>query len=356
MTASDFIHVYGVNTDADHPYGDLDRIDLTADIMPKRDDSDNRLFGIDPAFLLEAAYERYDAVNNKDGVSRAPFSRKITDSAVRIGDQLRRIHYYLDNMATSVYGAWWKVPIPTRGVRVAQSADLRNIYRDSIFNSEDLSDYSPLTETPHKLRKQPIKNFYKDFGKTEIFSSPADQLKPRLTRNDYKIELERMTDPPELGTNVLFSYYFHEQHLPHDPSIQYPLITEYAKATVKSFAKPEFHNQYWDGVWSRLFGVFHVDSTIICNTPGCVYYNSQPVSKWVSDDGLGNIETYLEKGLLPRVIAVRIPRYLEAAGVALLESGSTPEGAEQTHTHQQTIKITYNIIQPLLRLRGRTLW
>lgn len=74
---SDFQFVQGANIDDQHPYGDLDRIEIDNDIMPVRTSEEKkRLRGIDIAFLMEAVEERARAIGL--GEKDWTFSRNIT--------------------------------------------------------------------------------------------------------------------------------------------------------------------------------------------------------------------------------------------------------------------------------------
>ena len=74
---SDFQYVQGANIDEQHPYGDLNRIEIDNYIMPVRNTEDKRkLRGIDIAFLMEAVEERARAIGLED--KSWTFSRNIT--------------------------------------------------------------------------------------------------------------------------------------------------------------------------------------------------------------------------------------------------------------------------------------
>jgi len=91
--SSSFLFVTGENPDADHPNGDLDRIDLSASVMPLRSSSDKGLYGIDLAFLLEAACERSKAAYSNDDPRPndiVTFTRNISLRQIRLIDEKTR--------------------------------------------------------------------------------------------------------------------------------------------------------------------------------------------------------------------------------------------------------------------------
>lgn len=77
-TPSDFLYVTGENIDTEHPHGDLDRIMIGNHIMPMRSqDEKNILYGMDPAFLCEAACEREGISLRETVVPHLTFDRSL---------------------------------------------------------------------------------------------------------------------------------------------------------------------------------------------------------------------------------------------------------------------------------------
>ena len=78
---ADFLYVDGYKIDAQHKYGDLDRIEIDNNIMPLRTGDDSgKIRGIDIAFALEAIAERCKCIGSQ--LSNFHFSLSLSKSEI----------------------------------------------------------------------------------------------------------------------------------------------------------------------------------------------------------------------------------------------------------------------------------
>lgn len=78
---ADFLYVDGSKIDEQHPYGDLDRIEIDNNIMPLRTGDDSgKIRGIDIAFALEAIAERCKCIGSQ--LSNFHFSLSLSKSEI----------------------------------------------------------------------------------------------------------------------------------------------------------------------------------------------------------------------------------------------------------------------------------
>lgn len=139
--ADEFVFITGEAIDADHPHGDLDRIDLTENVLPERMEPFG-IYGIDVAIMLEGVYERDAAPSNQNEPSMPPtanrkFTRKLSHSQVLF--IARTLVSLMDS------GRWVQNPWLIEEKWIDESSDdLGNIFPEVIMNSEQFRSMDEL--------------------------------------------------------------------------------------------------------------------------------------------------------------------------------------------------------------------
>lgn len=184
----DYQFVTGMDIDAQHPHGDLDRIIINGGIMPLRSSSPsaastinwkNCLRGEDIAFLMEACDERMNAMSIiQDDSHSSDFCRMVEAVAVNnIASSIREIFY-----TSGGHGGWgrWGYPWIKNGIYPTSPAvlDSGDIIGGGAFLEAYQGYYYTLSDaqTPkypiqdRVLRRSTIETMFSDISKLYYLS------------------------------------------------------------------------------------------------------------------------------------------------------------------------------------------
>ena len=360
MSPVEFQFVQDANVDADHPHGDLDRIDCDVELLPDR--NGNELFGHDVAFLYEAVAERYLATD-PDGSDHAIFDLVLrANGHGRETDRvtLRAIYDHLRDMMCSTgsdtcwFTSKWDTTEFPKLIDGSDSIEgcFVNVLREGSPLVPDISDQD---WNSLKLRRLFLATLFfsnlATFG--TYFSFPLARCWLLARKEDFDISGSGFDIEQDLDGDVLYVRRFFERKYDSSQPDEVSIMT----ATVGTRAgwKPGADNVYWDRSTSVVmaFIFIHVyeektgsDGRPIMSETR-TYNVAGPIGSY-DLSRLDRIPTFLQ-------YSVAHGQYLRTAGITLWESGSAPDPSQGGSTSaRQTIVMKLAKAIPLLKIRKRT--